>query len=28
MEHKWAQAKAIRRQTQCSAESLFSDYKI
>lgn len=26
IEHKWAQAKAIRKQRNCSIDSLFSDY--
>lgn len=28
IEHKWAQAKAIRRRTQCSVEALFSEFQI
>ncbi len=28
IEHKWAQAKAIRRKENCSVEQIFSDYDI
>ncbi|GAO97807.1 hypothetical protein Cva_01388 [Caedimonas varicaedens] len=28
IEHKWAQAKAIRRKKRCSIEQLFQDNKI